>query len=107
RLQPIAPRILATVKRENFLAWMAEQKEPIPLRENGPSSHPPHEHHKPDHDGDQQERVSGFPNQYFTDVHCRLSITEPAARLLSFPVLVLWIYRTVIGSQRLHAPKPY
>src|SRR5262249_25074361 len=48
---------------------MAEQKEPVPFRENKSPSHPPRQHHKSNTDRDQKERVGAFPNQYFTDVH--------------------------------------
>jgi len=58
---------------------MAEQKEPIFFRENCPPSHPPHQHHQYNHHGNQEQKVGGFPNQYFTDVHCGVSFTEPSA----------------------------
>src|SRR5215813_10351829 len=53
---------------------MAEQKQPIPFREDGPPSYPPHEHHQRNHHRNQEQNVGGFPNQYFTDVHCGVSI---------------------------------
>src|SRR4030095_16597869 len=45
------------VNRENFLPWMAKQKEPIPFRENGSPSYPSCQHHHPNHHENQQERV--------------------------------------------------
>src|SRR5262245_35049414 len=82
---------------------MAEQKEPILFRENGPSSYPPRQHHQRNHHGNQEQNVGGFPNQYFADVHCRLSITKSAAPLLSFPVPVHWPYRL---KQSIEKAKP-
>src|SRR5262249_39094851 len=95
------------VKRENFLTRMAEQKEPVPFHENGPSSYPLRQHHQRNHHGNQEQNVGGFPNQYFTDVHCRLSITKPVALLLSFPGPVRWTFRTSIESPPFHAPRPH
>src|SRR6266496_2836826 len=53
-----------------LLAWVSKEQERIPLREHRPSLKPTHQHHQPDHDGNQQEQIRRFPNQYFTDVHC-------------------------------------
>jgi hypothetical protein len=40
---------------------MAEEKKPVPFRENWLASHPPHQHPQRYHHGNQQERVCGFP----------------------------------------------
>src|SRR5215831_4092150 len=69
---------------------MAEQKQPIPFREDGPPSYPPHEHHQRNHHRNQEQNVGGFPNQYFTDVHCGVSITKPVAPPLSSARLGPW-----------------
>jgi hypothetical protein len=58
-----------------------------------------------DHHGNQEQNVGGFPNQYFADAHCRLSITEPAALPPSFPALVPLICQTVLENPARHAPK--
>jgi len=39
------------MKRENFFPSMAKQENPIPLSERRPPSHPTHQHHQPDDDG--------------------------------------------------------
>jgi hypothetical protein len=54
--------------RQKFIVGTtADQKEPILVRENGPPSHPPHQHNQADNHGNQHERVGGLPNQDVCD----------------------------------------
>jgi hypothetical protein len=48
---------------------MAKEQKPIHLREHWPSLEPSVQHNQRDHDGNQQEQIRRFPNQYFTDVY--------------------------------------
>jgi hypothetical protein len=52
-----------------YSGLVASLIQPITISENGPPSYPPHQHHQPDHDGNQQEQIGRFPNKYFADVH--------------------------------------
>jgi hypothetical protein len=65
-----AANLSPNVNRENFLPWMADQKEPITISENGPPSYPPHQHYQRNDQGNQQEPVGGFPNQNVGNGHC-------------------------------------
>jgi hypothetical protein len=66
---------------------MAKEKDPITLGKGWPPSYPSRQHHNSDHDGDQQERVGGFPNQYLCDVHCRLLECVARPFFISFATL--------------------
>src|SRR5215813_4641148 len=93
-----------TIARSGSRVWLTKQSLPITVGEYWPPLKPTNERHQANYSRNQQREIRCFSYEYFTDVHCGVSITKPAAPPLSFPVLVRWIYRAVIGSQRLHDP---